>query len=202
MGLNKYESITQTLIGDPLINIVLGTKAVPPADLTLMGADFTKVQLYGSVIVGLRRGNFVLSDVPIIRQVGLWCNIADGLVQNSVPDDHTQGLVFRIDMQSYNSADVEVQPSLILFPIQPKVPEFNALYDADAALDMSVLSYSLTGQPSTSLGSGYFRMSVEITAFQMDFSTITVDPAFAGKQLIMRPMVVVEHTFPFLNSGF
>jgi hypothetical protein len=200
---NKYGSLTETLTGDPLINILLSAKATPPADLNLALADFAVAPLYASVAGGARIGKFALGEVPRITGIGVWCNIADGLVQNDNPDAFTTGLVLQITAKSYNAADALVQPNVTVPAYAWKVPEFNQIYDIDFPMDMSPLDYALTGEPTIpQVNGGYFRLFAGISSATAKFSTISVDPLFAAKRLIMRPMLVVEHTFPLFIVGF
>lgn len=198
---NKYGSIVETLVGDPLINIQLDAKATPPADLALVLADFATVDLYGSIAAGLRLGNFELGDVPRLLGIGIWCNLADGLVQADNPDDQTTGLVLQISGHSFNAGGVQVQANIQIPSFSFKVQEFNAVQDVSQLLDMSPLDYSLTGQPVVGQN-GFYRLTATISSTTMDFNTISIDPAYATKRLIMRPMVLVEHTYPVRITGF
>lgn len=199
---NKYGSIVETFIGGDLINILLSSKATPPADLNLAGADFSAaVDLYGSIAAGLRLGNFALGDVPRLVGIGIWCNLGDGLVQIDNPDDQTTGLVLQISGRSFNSANVQQQANIQVPSFSYKIQEFNNVEAIDNLLDMSVLDYTLTGQPTVGSG-GYYRLTARVSSTTADFSMISVDPAYAGKRLIMRPMVVIEHTYPTFITGF
>jgi len=197
---NKYGSIVETLVGSPLINIQLSAKATPPADLALALADFTTVDLYGSIAAGLRLGNFELGDVPRLLGIGIWCNLADGLVQADNPDSQTTGLILQVSGKSFNFANVQVQANIQIPSFSFKVQEFNTIQDVSQLLDMSPLDYTLTGQPG--VASGYYRLTAGISATTMNFNTISIDPAYAAKRLIMRPMVLVEHTYPVRITGF
>lgn len=192
---NKYGSYTDTLIGDPLINILLSTKATPPADLTLIQADFVgAVNLYSSS-GGLfaPRNKFETNDSIRFVSIGLWCNLADGLVQIQNPDTISHGLVLGVDAQAYASPGVVVLPSL--FGIYNyKLPEFNSNIDVSYSPPMNTVDYTLTGPPGTP--GSYFILTAAYKGVDMALSTITIDPQFAAKRLIMRPIVVVEHTFP------
>lgn len=202
--MSKYGSIRETFIGAPLIQLAtLSLKATPPADLNLLFADFTpNIDLYsGRTALGLKRGNFRLNDVPRIVGVGLWCNIADGLVQIDNPDTEDKGLVFSIVGRSFNFGGVLQQPDIFVGYTQPKVSEFNNIVEVDYLLNQTTLNYSLTGQPADS-GSGYYRLTVNMQAVTADFATISIDPAYATKPFYIRPMVVVEHTYPLLVAGF
>lgn len=202
--LNKYGSITETFIGTPLIQLAtLSLKATPPADLNLAFADFTpNVEIFsGRTALGLKRGNFRLNDVPRIVGVGLWCNIADGLVQIDNPDTEDVGLVLDIKGRSYNVGGVLQQSDIFPAYTQPKVSEFNQIYDCDYFFNLTTLDYTLTGNPADS-GSGFFRLGVSALAVTMNFSTITVHPDFAGKPFYIRPIIVVEHSYPLLVGGF
>lgn len=203
MNFNKYGSLTETFIGDPFINILLSAKATPPADLNLVQADFTQSPMYASIVAGAKIGKFALGEVPRITGVGIWCNLADGLVQNDNPDDGTTGLQIQILAKSYNGANVLVQPNVTVPAYKYKVQEFNQIYDVDYQMDMSPLDYTLTGQPTIPQNNGgYFRLFTQFDSATAAFSTISIDPAYAGKRLIMRPMLVVEHTFPLFILGF
>ncbi len=200
---NKYGSLVETMMGDDLINIQLNAKAVPPADLNLAAGDFTLSPLYASIAAGLKLGKFALGEQPRITGIGIWCNIADGLVQNDNPDGSSTGLVLQITAASYNGANVQVQPNVTVPAYSYKIQEFNQIYDVDYLMDMSPLNYTLTGQPVIpQVNGGYFRLFMGLVAATSKFSTISVDPLFATKRLIMRPMLVVEHTFPLYITGF
>ncbi len=199
---NKYGSIVETFIGGDLINILLSTKATPPADLSLALADFGgPVDLYGSIAAGLRLGNFALGDVPRLVGIGIWCNIGDGLVQIDNPDNQNTGLILQISGHSFNGANVQQQANIQIPSFSYKIQEFNNVEAIDNLLDMSPLDYSLTGQPTVGTG-GYYRLTAAITATTSAFSTISVDPSYAAKRLIMRPIVVIEHTYPNFIAGF
>jgi hypothetical protein len=200
---NKYGSLTETFMGTDLINIQLNAKAVPPSDLNLASADFAESAMYASVVASAKLGKFALGETPRITGVGIWCNIADGLVQIDNPDDDDNGLVLRILAKSYNSGDALVQANVTVPAYSYKVQEFNQIYDVDYQMDMSPLDYTLTGQPTIpQVNGGYFRLFTVLNATTSKFSTISVDPLFATKRLIMRPMLVVEHTFPLFIVGF
>lgn len=198
---NKYGSLVETLVGEPLINIQLDAKATPPADLALVNADFATVDLYGSIAAALRLGKFSLGDVPRILGIGIWCNLADGLVQNDSPDSQDTGLVLQISGKSYNAAGVLAQANIQVPSYSFKIQEFNAIQETSKLLDMSPLNYSLTGQPTAGFGP-YYILTARISSATMDFSTISIDPLYATKRLIMRPMLLVEHTYPLLITGF
>lgn len=203
MNYNKYGSLTETFIGDPFINIQLNAKATPPADLNLVAADFAESPLYASTAAGLKLGKFALGEVPRIVGIGIWCNLADGLVQIDNPDGSGVGLVLQILAKSYNGANVQVQPNVTVPAYSYKVQEFNQVYDIDYQMDMSPLDYTLTGQPTIPQSSGgYFRLFMALNAATVKLSTISIDPLYATKRLIMRPMLVVEHTFPLFITGF
>lgn len=200
---NKYGSLVETLVGDDLINIQLNAKAVPPADLNLVVGDFTVSRLYASIAAGLKLGKFALGEQPRITGIGIWCNLADGLVQNDSPDNSTTGLVLQVTARSYNSGDAQVQANVTVPAYSYKIQEFNQIYDVDYLMDMSPLNYALTGQPVIpQINGGYFRLFMGLVAESSKFSTITIDPLYATKRLIMRPILIVEHTFPLYIVGF
>lgn len=200
---NKYGSIVETFIGGDLINILLSSKATPPNDLSLGAADFSAaVDLYGSIAAGLRLGNFMLGDVPRLVGIGVWCNLGDGLVQIDNPDDQTTGLQLQISGHSFNGANVQQQANIQIPSFAYKIQEFNNVEAIDNLLDMSPLDYTLTGSPSLAGGSGYYRLTARFTATTSLFSMISIDPAYAAKRLIMRPIVVIEHTYPTFITGF
>lgn len=198
MSGNTYGSIVETFIGDPLIDLAtLSVKATPPADLNLALADFNLgVTLYAGNSGAFKKGKFRLNDLPRIVGVGLWCNIADGLVQIDRPDGLLTGLVFQVNGEAYDSADVLVQPTLFTDTFQVKVQEFNQIYDVDRFITDLNLDYTLTGNPGAFPGSGYYLLNCRFIALTSKFATITVHPDFAGKPFYIRPMVVVEHSFP------
>ncbi len=105
--------------------------------------------------------------------------------------------------RSYNAANVQQQANIQAPAFGYKIQEFNTVMDVDTLLDMSPLDYALTGSPTIpQVSGGYFRLTARMSATTSAFKTITVDPLFAAGRLIMRPIVVVEHTFPFFVTGF
>lgn len=194
---NKYGSHIETFIGDSMLNIQLNAKATPPADLNLVQADFNAVDMYSLEAAGLRRGNFDINDVPRLLGVGVWCNLADGLVQIDNPDVLSTGLVLRFQWQSYNGGGVLQQANIFTPSIDVKVTEFNQLFDIDELFDASGVQANLINDPTA-----FTRLHVDWLAATSDFSTISVDPAYATKRLIFRPMALVEHTFPMKTAGF
>jgi hypothetical protein len=159
--------------------------------------------MYASIFAGLRRGNFPLGDSIRIIGIGMWCNISDGLVQNDSPDNVTTGIGVQIRSQSYNVADAQQQADVFATPIITKIHEFNFMFECDYFIDFSSLQYSLTGFPQPDgTPSGYTRLNLTWNPATSNFATITVDPAFAAKRLIMRPMLLIEHTRTVFPVGF
>lgn len=193
---NKYGSHVETFIGDAMFNELLSDFATPPADLNLVLADFTAQDLYSLSAAGLRRGNFEINDVPRLLGVGVWCNLADGLVQIDNPDGVLAGLSLAFQWQSYNVGGVLQQANIFTPSINVKVTEFNQIFDADVLFDASAIQPNLLGTQ------GFTRVHVSWDAATSDFSTISIDPAYATKQLIIRPMAIIEHTFPMRLAGF
>lgn len=194
---NKYGSRIETFIADAMLNIQLDSEATPPADLALAQADFTAQDMYALSAAGLRRGNFEINDVPRLLGVGVWCNLADGLVQIDNPDAVLTGLVLRFQWQSYNAGGVLQQANIFTPSIDVKVTEFNQIFDVDALFNASGLQANLIGDANA-----FTRINASWLATTSAFSTISVDPAYATKRLIIRPMVVVEHTFAMKTAGF
>ncbi len=197
---NKYGSITETFLGDPVLVVnPLSGKATPPADLNIVAADYAAAQELWSGMVAFKYKQFRLGDVPRIVGIGLWCNMADGLVQIDAPDSEATGLVVGIGGASYNGGSVLQQANILVPNPRFKVQEFNVLEEANFLLDTSLLDYTLTGQPSLAGGSGYYILNAYLNSATMDFSMISIDPAYAAKPLYMRPMVAIEHTYPLFQ---
>jgi hypothetical protein len=200
-SLNKYGSITQTFLSSPILAIdPLSSKATPPADLNIVPADFAGAKELWSGKVVFEYKQFRLGDIPRIVGVGIWCNLADGLVQIDSPDDIGTGLIVGIGGKSYNGANVLQQANILVPNPRFKVQEFNTIEETDILLsDFMVLDYTLTGYPSLSGSAGYYILNAYLDATTMDFSMISIDPAYAGQPLYMRPMVVIEHTYPLFQ---
>lgn len=200
-SLNKYGSITQTFISSPILAInPLSSKATPPADLNIVPADFAAAQELWSGKVASVYKQFRLGDIPRIVGIGLWCNLADGLVQIDAADGNGTGLQIGIGGASYNGGNVLQQANILVPNPRFKIQEFNNIEETDFLLsDFMALNYTLTGNPDLSAGAGYYVLNAYLNATTMDFSMITVDPAFATKPIYMRPIVVIEHTYPLFQ---
>lgn len=188
--MNKYNSYVELFTSNAILNEQLDTFATPPADLTLSAIDFTGQDLYPHLdsAGAAAKVDFEINDVPMIRGIGIWCNLADGLVQNDAVDDIDAGLVFRIQWQSYDAMGVLADPD-ITNPFNIKLLDFNTLYDVNFLFPaVDGLGAFLPGYTT--------RLHFSYWATASNFSTITIDPSFATKRLIMRPMVLVEHTLP------
>lgn len=196
--LNKYGSITETFLGDPLLLISpLSSKATPPADLNIVAADYAAAVPLWSGGVNFQNDQFFLGDVPRIVGVGIWCNLADGLVQIDNPDSFATGLQLGIGGTSHVQGGGVAQANILVPNVFFKVQEFNQIFEVDRLLDMSVLDYSLTGQPTQPFVNGpFFKLNAYLRSATMDFSMISIDPAYAAQPLYMRPMVVIEHSYP------
>lgn len=180
---NKYNSKTESFSSDCLFNALLSTKATPPADLVLAPGDFTAKDCFPRLTDTFyaARPNFAINDVPRLLGIGLWCNIADGLVANDTNDGGTYGMSLRIRWQGY-TLGVKTQDD-IAQNVVVKITEWNQIFSIDSLFDASGLT---AGQDAT-------RLNVSIVS-TMTFSTITVDPLFAAKRLLIRPMLLVEHS--------
>ena len=181
MSENKYNSKTEFFSSDALFNAVLSTKATPPADLVLVPADFTAKDCFPRLTDTFyaARPNMAINDVPRILGVGLWCNIADGLVANDTNDGGNYGMSLRIRWQGYTGgvlSQADIAQNLVV-----KIQEWNQLYSIDSLFPAAGLT---AGQDAS-------RLNVSIVS-TMTFSTITVDPLFAAKRLLIRPMLLVE----------
>jgi len=186
--MNKYNAIKESFISDAVLNDLLSAHATPPADLSLIGGDFTVQTMYSQISAGGsgRHALFDPRDHPRILGVAMFCNIADGLVKNDAVDDDETGLVFQINLDAFDGAGV-FQTNIDSFQI--KVPELNQFFETDFLYDVSTAISATTAS---------LRVRFNVSALTMDFATITVHPDFAAKRLIFTPEVIMEHTFPML----
>jgi hypothetical protein len=185
---NKYNSIRETFTSNPLLSATLSTLATPPADLDLTNANFTAKQLYAEVATA---GNFftkfAINDHPRIVGVGLFCNMADGLVHITAAEDFASGLILSLALADYNVAGV-LQHALGQYEF--KLAELNQIFETDVLFDVAavdVLEDSL-------------RLTASVSASSTSFSMITVDPLFAVKLITFRPVIVVEHSLPVTEA--
>jgi len=193
MSANKYNSLRETFTSDPILNILLSSKATPPADLNLGLGEFTQQYLYsmGQITSAAALGpvKFDIDDKPRIVGVGLFANIADGLVYIDNPDSPSDGPSFTLSLWEWNAANVEI--GQIDFPQTYRCPELNQIWDVDYIFDVSGVNRTLNS----------LRIRADFSMVSMTFSMISVDPAYADKRLIIRPVVVIEHTFPCTEPG-
>lgn len=189
---NQYNSVKETFTANPLLNIVLGTKATPPDDLSLVLADFTPADMYALTAAGLSRGNLEINDVPRLLGVGIWCNLAGGMVQND-----SIGLSLRFQWQSYNGAGVLQQTDIFTPSVDVNVTEFNTIFPMDQLFDASGLQANITTDTLA-----FTRIHVSWLAATSDFSLVSMNPDFSVKQLIIRPVAIIEHSRPTKTAGF
>lgn len=193
---NKYNSKVETFISDPILSLAtLSVKATPPADLALVAADFTAKDVYSLQAAGLRRGNFEINDIPRLLGVGVWCNMADGLVQ--INGGSANGLVLRLQWQSYNGAGVQQQANIFTPSIDVKVSEFNEIYPMDTLFDASGLQANIQSDTAA-----FTRIRVSWLATASNFSTISIDPAYAAKAFMIQPVLYIEHSRAMKTAGF
>lgn len=184
---NKYDSRIETFTSDPLLNELLSSFATPPADFTILPANMpTQPFLYSSgssanPTVPLIK--FAINDKPRIIGVGLFCNLADGLVYQDNPDEIDKGPSFSLELGVYDAANAFVTG---VETRSFRVPELNHIFEVDHLYDVSAVD-----QAEDSL-----RFAAGFAGSSMTFATISIDPAYADKRLIIRPVVVIEHTFP------
>lgn len=183
--MNKYNSIRETFTSDPFYTALLSAKATPPADLVLLAADMATPALYAAStnILG-NPSYFLATDQPRFLEVGLFCNLADGLVYQDNPDDYEHGPAFACTLTSYTAAFAAIG-TVELFRF--RLPELNQMFPVD---------YLCTGVQAIAANAAYMRFNIGASAVSMTFATISVDPAYAAKRIIFRPVAVIEHTFP------
>ena len=190
MRLNRYNSRVEAFTSNALLNITLSAKAVPPADLGLVVGDFTAQDCYPELtaLLNLPRKDFYINDVPRILGVGVWSNMADGLMQNDATEDGNTGLVLRIRWQGYNSLGIKTQDDIDTNVIV-KIPEFNTLYDMDHLFSAAGLDPTLAADAAAST-----RINASWYAATSDFATVSIDPAYQTKKLKFKPMLLIEHS--------
>jgi len=186
MSRNKYNSIRETFSSEPFYADTLSVKATPPADLVLLNTDMATPFLFPATSGNLTAlGQFNPNDQPRILEVGLFCNMADGLVYIDNPDDSTHGPAFALSLIQYDGGGVPIGGALDQFRF--KVPELNQMFPVD---------YLCTGVQSRAVTASYLRLNVAASSTSMTFATISIDPAFAAKRIIFKPVMLIEHTFP------
>lgn len=198
---NKYGSIVESFVSDPLLDVLMSTLVTPPADLVItdadMGAGVGKPLFWRTTISSTgRRPNFVIQDVPRLKAFGLFCNIADGLVLNDTDMTPDAGLVFALTWNSYTAGSVLSQANFTGGASQPqfsaKIMALNTLYPADFSWDFSSLNVALAFTRCLA--------TVRVGASDSNWATVSVDPAYAAKRLMIWPVVVFEHTFPTIET--
>ena len=78
---NKYGSRIDTFVASDLYNLPL--PVVPPADLSIVAANFAPSYLYFRMGITSKVVGFSPRDNPYIRGFGMYSNLADGLVDKS-----------------------------------------------------------------------------------------------------------------------
>ncbi len=198
---NKYGSIVETFQTDPLLDVTLSTLATPPANLVLSDADFgagTGKPLYWRTTISAtgRRPNFNIHDVPRLVGYGLNCNIGDGLVYNDTVMTPAAGLILGLAWNSYTSGGVLSQSNFTGGATMPqfsaKVMAFNTLYPCSFQWDFSALNVAQAAVRGLA--------TIRVGASNSNWATITVDPLFAAKRLVIWPTFIIEHSYPIDES--
>jgi hypothetical protein len=194
---NKYGSLIETFVTYPQVNTVLSAIATPPADLVLTSLNITApngANIFArggnSAIAGNPFDRFKVNDIPRCIGYGIFCNLADGLVP--IDSDPFGGLFLSLTWDSYTGAALvqsDFAPSgTVAFsgpPYASRVSVLNHIYPCDWRWDFSALSVAADN----------VRGVGEISApNDAAFSTITIDPAFAAKQILLYPVFIIEHS--------
>lgn len=202
MSSNKYSSITESFISDPLLDVLMSSLVTPPADLVLANADFgagVGKPIYWRTTTSPtgRRPDFVITDVPRLKGFGLFSNIADGLVLNDTVMTPEAGLILALTWNSYTAGGVVSQTNFTGGATQPqfsaRIFTLNHIYPADFAWDFSTLD--LTQASIRGIA------TVVVGASNSNWATISVDPAYAAKRLMFWPVFILEHTYPIIEAN-
>jgi hypothetical protein len=202
MSENKYGSISESFISDPLLDVLMSTLATPPADLVLTNADFgagTGKPIYWRTTITPtgRRPDFVTTDIPRLKGFGLFSNLADGLVLNDTDMTPEAGLVLALTWNSYDIAGVLAQSNFTGGATMPqfsaRIFSLNHIYPADFAWDFSALDLTQAAVRGIA--------TVVVGASNSNWATISIDPAYAAKRLMFWPVFVIEHTYPIIEAN-
>lgn len=202
---NKYGSLIETFVTYPQVNALLSSFATPPADITLTSLNITApngttifARGGNSSIAGNPYDRFRVNDQPRCIGYGIFANLADGLVVNDT--SAYGGLFLSLTWNSY-TAGVLVQsdfaPSGTVAssgpPYAVRVSALNQIHTCDWRWDFSALSTAADN----------FRGIGAISApNDAIFSTISIDPTFAAKRLLVWPVFVIEHSVPPTTTPF
>lgn len=204
---NKYGSLIETFVTYPQVNALLSTFATPPADATLTSLnitapDGTNIFARGgnSAVAGNPFDRFQLADQPRCIGYGIFCNLADGLVVNdSAPFG---GLMLSLTWDAYLAGALlasDFAPSGTVAnsgpPYNVRVSQLNHIHACDWRWDFAGLSVAPTAD-------NYRGNGVISAPNDAVFSTISIDPTYAAKRLLMWPVFVIEHSVPPETTPF
>jgi hypothetical protein len=222
---DKYNPIVDTLVSSPVINLAswnVAYKADGTIGVTVGTDDWRPLIMPGilpdasvffaQALSGLGAGSciFNVADMPRIKAFTLRCNFADGLLKISnefqtpvvgasfpTPNGFIRSGILRslLQVERITSTNALLSPTAVgSYTFSP------ALFDSPLACDYPAPRLMANGDiaPITDKG---FILTASLAPDTFDaspplFSTITIDPSFQSKRILVWAEIVVEHTYP------
>lgn len=196
---NKHGSIVESFATSDIVTInPLSTAATPPADVDVapyvVGTSPFAFPLL-SPISGNILPRFDITDVPRILGIGVFCNLADGLVPID-PWDTTSNFGLNISL-TWGVYDIAGAPVVSLNTHVFRVNALNVIFDQDLYLQ----PYA-SGIVVGNVNYNHTCLTIDAAStVQAKYSTISIDPGYAAKRFSMWAQLIIEHSKPMLATG-
>jgi hypothetical protein len=184
---NRYNSIVETMKGTVVNLVTLSTFGTVPGLITVPAPPLPFA--WGVSVGGTPRLRFDLRDVPNIRSVGMFSNLADGLAPRACEID----VSWRAIDNALNIVGNAMVTISGIYPVALNRMESQSLFR-----EFNSPAARQTLQANIALGATATALVVGHAGAQWQFEAWSMASAWNAAELSLGIELEVEHTFPLL----
>lgn len=222
MAIDRYNPLRETFQTDDVVSIEVLNDALEggaiPGDLILdsLNSDnylFDSYYFMNTTSSRNRIAGFDKRDIPIIKGIGVFCNMGDCLVDISNHRKSCQGFTLNLTYEAYKAdgtligaAAVITSPALV----GNETPRFrfntlNAIFDYNISLIDTIRSrpeyFSDPENAYCVLRATPLEKLVEVDEqAAVEYSTVNLNPLIGAKRFTMWSNMIVDHTFSLVEA--